>query len=159
MNSVNPSDFENTISESKEESIQKALLMVQEQQKPLFRPEISVKRITAAFFLWLSIYASLCAAIILICSHFEFSKQVCVALTVALTAVFLIIKAKAMLKNAVLLYQKFAPERLRKSCLFTPSCSEYMLLSLEKYGFIKGVIKGIGRLLRCHHPNGGEDFP
>ena len=32
-------------------------------------------------------------------------------------------------------------------------------LSIEKYGAIKGLIKGCIRLLRCHPPNGGRDEP
>ena len=71
----------------------------------------------------------------------------------------IIVKTKAVVKNAILLYQKYAPEKMRRSCLFTPSCSEYMLLAIEKYGVFIGVYKGVRRLLRCHHPNGGEDYP
>ena len=48
---------------------------------------------------------------------------------------------------------------LHARCRFTPTCSEYMLLSVQKYGVCKGVLKGINRLLRCHYPNGGEDWP
>ena len=59
----------------------------------------------------------------------------------------------------VLNYQKFAPESLRKACLFTPTCSEYMLLAIKKYGFLKGFFKGLKRLFRCHPPNGGVDEP
>lgn len=57
------------------------------------------------------------------------------------------------------LYQKFAPEKVRRSCLFYPSCSQYMLLAIEKYGFCKGFWKGLKRLGRCRYPNGGEDYP
>ena len=59
----------------------------------------------------------------------------------------------------VRLYQLWAPEMMRKSCLYTPSCSEYMILSIEKYGCVKGFIKGVNRLRRCHSPNGGIDYP
>lgn len=61
--------------------------------------------------------------------------------------------------NAVYLYQQTAPENLRKSCRFTPSCSEYMILAVKKYGAIKGVYMGLKRIFRCHAPNGGEDYP
>lgn len=57
------------------------------------------------------------------------------------------------------LYQKKAPYYIRSSCRFEPSCSEYMILSVEKYGCFKGVYKGIRRLLRCKPPNGGVDYP
>jgi putative membrane protein insertion efficiency factor len=57
------------------------------------------------------------------------------------------------------LYQRYAPNYIRLACVFEPSCSEYMILSIQKYGFIRGVIKGIHRLQRCHLPNGGTDYP
>lgn len=43
-------------------------------------------------------------------------------------------------------------------CKFYPSCSQYMLEAIEKYGAVKGVILGIRRLLRCHPlAKGGYD--
>ena len=51
------------------------------------------------------------------------------------------------------------PYGIRCNCLFVPNCSEYMILAIKKYGAYKGVRKGISRLLRCHEPNGGEDYP
>ncbi len=56
-------------------------------------------------------------------------------------------------------YQKVAPISLRQSCRFTPSCSEYMILAVRKYGVLRGIPKGIFRVLRCHVPNGGYDYP
>ncbi len=35
-------------------------------------------------------------------------------------------------------------------CRFSPSCSEYMKLTLKKYGFFIGLTKGIARILRCN---------
>ncbi|MCI9315533.1 MAG: membrane protein insertion efficiency factor YidD [Lachnospiraceae bacterium] len=60
---------------------------------------------------------------------------------------------------AVRLYQRKAPYYIREACRFEPSCSEYMILSVKKYGCFKGVYKGIKRLLRCKPPNGGVDYP
>ena len=59
----------------------------------------------------------------------------------------------------VLVYKAFAPMSLRNSCRFTPTCSTYMIMAINKYGLFIGVIKGIGRLLRCKPPYGGEDYP
>ncbi len=43
-------------------------------------------------------------------------------------------------------------------CKFYPSCSEYMLQAIEKYGCIKGIFIGIKRLLKCHpFSKGGYD--
>ncbi len=42
------------------------------------------------------------------------------------------------------------------ACRFTPSCSEYTIEALEKYG-IRGMAMGFGRVLRCH-PLGGSGW-
>jgi putative membrane protein insertion efficiency factor len=45
-------------------------------------------------------------------------------------------------------------------CRYDPSCSRYMIGALRKYGLIKGLWKGTGRLLRCHPWHaGGYDPP
>ncbi len=61
--------------------------------------------------------------------------------------------------GAVLLYKVLAPMKVRRRCVFTPTCSTYMIMAIMKYGLFVGVYKGIRRLLRCHPPNGGEDYP
>jgi putative membrane protein insertion efficiency factor len=43
-------------------------------------------------------------------------------------------------------------------CRFTPSCSQYGLEAIEKYGLIKGGVMTSWRILRCHPWNkGGYD--
>lgn len=43
-------------------------------------------------------------------------------------------------------------------CKYTPSCSEYMAESIEKKGVMRGVPKGIWRILRCNPwSRGGYD--
>ncbi len=58
------------------------------------------------------------------------------------------------------LYQVTVSPLLGPTCRFEPSCSRYMVGALQKYGLIKGLRKGVGRILRCHpwHP-GGYDPP
>jgi putative membrane protein insertion efficiency factor len=58
--------------------------------------------------------------------------------------------------SLVRLYQKIPHQ---KSCRFEPSCSTYMILAVEKYGVLKGFVKGVLRIMRCHNPNGGIDYP
>ena len=49
---------------------------------------------------------------------------------------------------------------LPQVCRFEPSCSEYMILSVRKYGPICGACKGAWRICRCHPWNdGGIDPP
>lgn len=61
---------------------------------------------------------------------------------------------------AVRLYQMFISPLLGPRCRFTPTCSEYFILSVKKYGAIRGAFRGVLRICRCHpwHP-GGYDPP
>ena len=55
-------------------------------------------------------------------------------------------------------YQKFLSPVFPKSCRFIPTCSEYMIESIRKYGTVGGVCRGLLRVLRCHPFNpGGYD--
>ena len=56
------------------------------------------------------------------------------------------------------LYQKFISPLKGQTCRFYPTCSEYSVQALQKYGFVKGSWKSIKRILKCHpfHP-GGHD--
>lgn len=80
-------------------------------------------------------------------------------LSCLLLIIFLLANCKRIIICIIKIYQRYAPTSLREKCRFEPSCSEYMILAIEKYGFIKGVKKGINRLKRCNINNGGFDYP
>lgn len=61
--------------------------------------------------------------------------------------------------GCVLMYKAYSPVSGSGVCRFTPTCSTYMIIAINKYGLVVGIIKGIRRLLRCKPPNGGEDWP
>ncbi len=42
-------------------------------------------------------------------------------------------------------------------CRFTPTCSNYMIEAIKKYGTFKGIHLGIKRILRCH-PKGKSGY-
>lgn len=46
---------------------------------------------------------------------------------------------------------------LPRSCRFTPTCSEYAIEALRRYGPFKGAWLTFRRLLRCH-PWGGSGY-
>ena len=45
----------------------------------------------------------------------------------------------------------------RAACRFTPSCSEYTRIAIEKYGLFRGSWMGIKRISRCR-PGGGFGY-
>lgn len=47
-------------------------------------------------------------------------------------------------------YKRFVSPLLPSACRFHPTCSEYMLEAVSKYGVARGLRMGFGRLLRCH---------
>ncbi len=47
-------------------------------------------------------------------------------------------------------YKKYISPYLGYHCNFMPSCSEYAVEAIQKYGFFKGCYLGIKRVLRCH---------
>ena len=58
-------------------------------------------------------------------------------------------------------YQKFISPGLPPSCRFSPSCSQYALEAVSKYGALKGMWLGARRLIRCHpfNPGGYDPVP
>ena len=46
-------------------------------------------------------------------------------------------------------------------CRFTPTCSQYALEAVEKYGALKGGYLALRRILRCHpfHKGGYDPVP
>ncbi|MEW6162483.1 MAG: membrane protein insertion efficiency factor YidD [Nitrospirota bacterium] len=64
-----------------------------------------------------------------------------------------------MKKNLILLitmYRYIISPLLPMSCRFIPTCSEYAMEAIEKYGTMRGLYLSLRRLLRCHpfHPGG-----
>lgn len=57
------------------------------------------------------------------------------------------------------LYQKYiSPMKSKQSCRFYPTCSQYAIDALSKYGAMKGSWLAVKRLLKCHpFHKGGYD--
>ena len=57
-------------------------------------------------------------------------------------------------------YQKFISPLFPPTCRFYPTCSQYAIMAVEKYGLIKGLFMAVWRVLRCNPMNkGGIDYP
>jgi len=61
----------------------------------------------------------------------------------------------------IILYKKYISPLKPASCRFYPSCSEYSLEAIQKYGCLKGGFLSIRRILKCHpyHPGGYDPVP
>ena len=56
-------------------------------------------------------------------------------------------------------YRKLISPYIRRSCRFVPTCSEYAVEALERFGFIRGTIMAVWRILRCNPFAGGGYDP
>lgn len=54
-------------------------------------------------------------------------------------------------------YQRYISPLTPPACRYTPTCSQYTLEAIEKYGAAKGIWLGIKRICRCH-PWGGSGY-
>ena len=63
---------------------------------------------------------------------------------------------KAIIVFLLRSYKRFLSPLLPPACRFTPTCSEYALEAVQKYGALRGSYLALRRLLRCHpfHPGG-----
>ena len=87
------------------------------------------------------------------------SSQVSICAILLCFIFYFLVNAKKVIICLIRIYQRYAPDSVRNKCRFEPSCSQYMILSLQKYGLVKGLKKGIDRLKRCNINGGGFDFP
>ena len=66
-----------------------------------------------------------------------------------------------MAMGAVRFYQRWISPLLGDNCRFHPTCSQYMVEALGRFGLLKGLWLGTARILRCGpwHPGGYDPVP
>ena len=126
-------EYEKTINYSMEASISQAKLILEESLNKcskIKRPKINTKRIICRI-----IFTGMIKIFIMIKAIHMYNINNKAAILIAMIFVEFVILMLTIKKNVidlVLIYQKYAPEKLRKSCLYEPSCSEYMILAIKK---------------------------
>jgi conserved hypothetical protein YidD len=63
---------------------------------------------------------------------------------------------KTLLMALIRFYRKYISPLRQPCCRFIPTCSDYALEAIEKYGAAKGGWLAIKRLSRCHPIHFGE---
>lgn len=69
--------------------------------------------------------------------------------------------SKRVVLGMLRFYQGAISPTLPPSCRFQPTCSEYMVQAVQKYGVLQGLFMGLKRLARCHpfHEGGYDPVP
>jgi len=66
----------------------------------------------------------------------------------------------AIVIRAVRIYQTAISPLVGPCCRFQPTCSEYLIRAVTRYGVLRGLARGLWRICRCHPLNrGGFDPP
>ena len=132
-------------------------------KRPLVRPNTSYKKAALCLSLFLS--ANVVMIILLYClfrwlgifsflpdTIYRFYTVHHTAFIVLLVLLQFTVSGLVELKTAIIgairLYQRYAPEDIRRRCLFKPTCSEYAILAIQKYGVIRGMMKAYIRLFK-----------
>jgi putative membrane protein insertion efficiency factor len=68
---------------------------------------------------------------------------------------------KYIIIAAVKFYQLYLRNFHNRQCIYSPTCSSYTILSIQKYGAIKGCYYSFLRIKRCNGAlyQGGVDKP
>ena len=68
---------------------------------------------------------------------------------------------KKLLLALIRVYQKYVSPAFPPRCRFIPTCSQYAVEAIEKYGALKGGWLALKRILRCHpfHEGGYDPVP
>lgn len=68
---------------------------------------------------------------------------------------------KKLIILAVRFYRTCISPLFPPTCIYTPTCSQYMIDAVNKYGAVKGFWMGVKRISRCHpwHEGGYDPVP
>lgn len=144
-------------------------------RRPLDRPDTNAKKAVKCVIVYLLLSAIISFFVYYLFSCLDifvllpdsirvFKEQHSVCFTVLFIFLIYFLVGLFCLKTAVIgcikLYQHYAPEDVRRRCLFKPTCSEYAILAIKKYGLIVGLRKTYIRLFKkCKGNIYGIDYP
>lgn len=121
----------------------------------LTRPKIKWGRIT--LFLLALVLLQLSAFLVVLRLGKGAALSILSMLSILLVVLFVYRRVIAV--ELIKIYQHYAPAHIRERCMFEPSCSDYMIAAIKKYGAFRGITRGIRRLRKCNPSGGGFDYP
>lgn len=125
-------------------------------ERPLVRPHHSILHL----LLVLSVYVAGSAVSGYLLSILLIDVVKPRILHIVSSCVFLLLGLKYIIICLIQIYQRYAPEHIRRRCKLMPTCSEYCILALKKYGLLRGTRKSLVRLFRtCDGSGYREDWP
>ena len=65
---------------------------------------------------------------------------------------------KQLLLSLIRFYQRHISPAFPRRCRFTPTCSQYAVEAIEKYGVLKGGFLAFRRFMRCHPFYKGDPY-
>jgi putative membrane protein insertion efficiency factor len=57
---------------------------------------------------------------------------------------------RALTLGSLRIYKRWISPLLPSACRYYPTCSEYTMEAVERYGVMRGVWMGVKRIARCH---------
>jgi putative membrane protein insertion efficiency factor len=66
-----------------------------------------------------------------------------------------------MALSMIYVYRRLIPHNWKRVCIYQPTCSAYGVISIKKYGLLRGIIHTFCRIHRCNGSKylGGADPP
>lgn len=129
-------------------------------KKPIIRPKTTIKSLV--LFLLKILIFGICfgeVVFIIVNLYIELNAAFFILIVVGNIIVVFMFSIKKIAIICVECYQHYAPEEYRRLCLCKPTCSEYALIVLNKYNFIKASYLIYIRLRKTCRNTYKIDFP
>jgi len=124
-------------------------------KRQIVRPDTNIKTALVSVLLFM-----LATGVLTWLLHYVFMTVSIFILCAIVIFVELLFCFKYAIVGTIKLYQHYAPEEIRRRCLFMPTCSEYTIMAIRKYGTVIGLCKSYFRLFyRCRGNIYMIDYP
>lgn len=143
-------------------------------ERPLYRPEININKAIFVVLVYCVLLTVLTLGLWFIIDRFDIliyfprinqiytnhPTTFLLLLDGGLLLISVVVFFRSILIALIRLYQHYANETVRRRCLFMPTCSEYAILALRKYGVLKSIPMIYDRLFkRCQGYTYRIDYP